>query len=126
MKLFDHIDNVTLKKNDLTEDEMKTYSPYMMNRFISMIDMYLPIINQLNQYDLPKDTHNTFLKSFLPKRKQYIKYISSKKDNKSYDLECLEKYFEVGRRDAEHFLSILSDEQLKEITDKFKTLKGRV
>lgn len=125
MKLFDHIDNVSLHKRELTEDELKSYSPYMINRFVSMSEMFLPMVNILNQFDIPKDVHNRFMQGFIPKRKQYFKYISSKKDNKSYEIECLQKYFEVGLNEAEGYLDILTAVQLKDIVDKFKSLKGR-
>lgn len=125
MKLFDHIDNISLHKRSLNEDELKSYSPYMINRFVSMSEMFLPMVNVLNQFDIPKDVHNRFMQGFIPKRKQYFKYISSKKDNKSHEIECLQKYFEVGLSEAEGYLDILTAVQLKDIVDKFKSLKGR-
>lgn len=125
MKLFDHLDNICLQKRDLTEDELKSYSPYMINRFVSMSEMWLPIVAELNKYDLPKDVHERFMKAYLPKRKQYFKYIKSAKDNQEYAIDCLQKYFEVGKKEAEHYIDIMTKEQVKEITDKFKTLKGR-
>jgi|TARA_R110001592_G_scaffold247565_1_gene509673 hypothetical protein len=90
-----------------------------------MSEMFLPMVNVLNQFDIPKDVHNRFMQGFIPKRKQYFKYISSKKDNKSHEIECLQKYFEVGLSEAEGYLDILTAVQLKDIVDKFKSLKGR-
>jgi len=126
MKLFDHLNNLAVEKRDLTEEEVKTYSPFIINRFVSMSDLFLPVAAELNQYSsIPARSHNEFWQGFLPKRKQFFKYIKGKKENMDHERECLMSYFEVGERDVDSMLDILTKEQLKEITDKYKTLKGR-
>lgn len=125
--LFDYLNHITVDKAELTEEELKGYSPFMINRFVSMSEIFLPFVaRKLNQHDIKKENHYRLMKDFLPKRKQYFKYIKSKKDGMDYEIECLQKYFEVGVRDAEHFLTILTKDELKEIVNKFSSLKGRV
>jgi len=125
MKLFDHLNNLAVEKRDLTDEELKSYSPYMINRFVSMSELFLPIVSEINQFNIPARSHNEFFQGILPKRKQYFKYIKGKKEGMKHEIDCLQKYFEVGERDATGFLDILTKKELKEIVDKYKTLVGR-
>ena len=122
--LFEHLNNLTENKieYDLTNDEQtKSYSPYMINRFISMSKIYLPVVNEINQYNIPKDAHYNFFLEFLPKRKQYFKYIKKKgeielsKDN----IEKLYKYFKIGPRQLNKYLDILTEDQVQGILEKY-------
>ena len=121
MHLFDYLSSVTDKKRELDEDELNGYPTYMMNRFVSMVDMYLPVIAELNLYQLDPATHHRFLSAFLPKRKQYFSYIKkNKEDVKQSTREAIMKYFQVGPRDANLYLELLTDKQAKEIEDLFR------
>ena len=51
--------------------------------------------------------------------------VLKKKEDLTYEIDCLQKYFEIGPKEASEYINILSDEELKFITDKFKTLRGR-
>lgn len=124
MKLFDHLNNITEQKKPVSEDDLKTYDNYMINRFVSMTEHYLPFVAEVNQYELPKDLHQTFMMAILPKRKQYFKYIKrSKKDDNKFELECLMRYYQVGPREARQYYNDLTDEQLKSIVERFHFLK---
>lgn len=121
MDLFEYLSSVTDKKRELDEDELKGYPVYMINRFVSMVDMYLPIVAELNQYQLDPFTHHQFMLAFLPKRRQYFKYIKkNKEDVKESTRKAVMDYFQVGPRDANHYLEILTDKQAKEIEDLYK------
>jgi hypothetical protein len=91
----------------------------MINRYISMCDFYLPLVNEINKYDIPKNVHYRYFLSSLPKRKQFFKYISKGKDVNKDDKEKIAKYFECGNREAEMYLEILSEDQVKTIVQKF-------
>ena len=116
MNLFDYLSSITDKKRDLDEDELKGYPVYMINRFVSMVDMYVPVVAELNQYQLDPFTHHKFLSAFLPNRKQYFKYLKkNKEDVKQSTRKAIMDYFQVGPRDADHYLEILTEEQAEEI-----------
>jgi hypothetical protein len=74
------------KWNDLSDVDQKQFSPYMINRFISMDPDYIETVNYLQQYTLtgmrPKDVYNLYL-DLLPKKKFWAKYIKSKSEEDS-------------------------------------------
>ena len=85
--IFQHIANVTHIKADIesyTESDLKSYNPYMMNRWLSMYKHYTGIIDNIQKYySLPKKLHYKMLCSLLPKQKVFIRYIKGKKVGKS-------------------------------------------
>ena len=127
MSLFDHLNDVTMVKSnfDINNDEQaKSYSNFMMNRFVSMVELYIPVVNEINKFDLPKDVHHNYLKRVLPKRKCYFNYIKQKKeiDDKTKGLLC--EYYRCASGELEHHLRILTPEQIKTITDLYKHRKA--
>jgi hypothetical protein len=55
MGLFEHINNVRTKKipwNKLSNADQKSWSSYMVNRFISMNPDYIDLVNQLQKYTI--------------------------------------------------------------------------
>lgn len=66
---------------DLSEMDQKQFSPYMINRFISMDPSYIETVNYLQQYTLtamrPREVYKLYL-DLLPKKKFWSKYIKSK------------------------------------------------
>ena len=123
--LFDHLNDLTINKIDFdssNDEQVKSYSQYMINRFVSMTDIYLPIVNEINQYDLPKETHYNYYKNLLPKRKHYFKYIKKKKDINLEDKKLLCIYFECGLKEIENFINVLTEEQIEEILKIYRTV----
>lgn len=124
MDLFGLLNNISQDKvifkhgDDVYE---KPYTNFMINRYISTSEMFLPIIAELNHFNLPKHVHNRFLCNVLPKRKQFFDYskIKSKKDELSKNLPFIAKYFEISLKDAEHYCEFLSKEHIIEITKKY-------
>jgi hypothetical protein len=126
MSLFNHLDNLTINKIDYDKNndvQSKTYNNFIINRFVSMVDMYIPIANEINRFDVPKDVHYNYYKAILPKRKQYFKYIKEKKevDQKSKDLLC--EYYKCAAGELEYHLKILTTEQIQTIVDLYKHRK---
>jgi len=118
MQLFDYLNAVTSGKDELTEDDLKGYSPFMMNRYISMCEAYLPIVAQVNQYALENLEHYRFFKSVLPKRRQFFPYIKKNKTKNLERINAIKEYFEVGQKDAEAYYDILGEDNLKRLMEK--------
>jgi hypothetical protein len=123
MSIFDHLDDLTLNKStfDINNDEQaKSYDNFRINRFVSMVDIYLPIVNEINKFNIPKDVHHNYYKRILPKRKCYFNYITPKKeiDDKTKKLLC--EYYRCASGELEYHLRILTPEQIKTITDLYK------
>ncbi|MFW6219550.1 MAG: hypothetical protein ACOC33_01650 [bacterium] len=118
MTIFDFLKSITETKDELdfSNDEIsKGYQPYMINRYISMIDVFVEFVNELNKYDLPKEIHYKAYKSILPKRKLFFPYIKKSKDLDLEEKKYIAKYFEVGLKEAEEYINILSEDEINEI-----------
>lgn len=131
MKIFDHLQNLTSKKivPDFELEEVnKSYDNYMINRFISMFDAWLPIVELVNEHKLPKETHYRFMFNLLPKMNvSFRNYISKKKNDELLEDQkaILMKHFDFGTNDLECALAILTEEQIKTICNKYNYGKTR-
>lgn len=121
--LFDHWANLTSKKIKLdleAKNDVGSYSPYMINRIGSMINIYLPLAAELTRYDIPKDVHYDVWFNSLPKKFLKFTYIKKTKDDDSAeDIEKIQKYFETGTRDTALLVKMLTKEEKKNIVKKF-------
>lgn len=121
--LFDHWTNLTSKKIKLdyeAKDDVGSYSPYMINRLGSMINIYLPLAAELTRYDIPKDVHYNVWFNNLPQRYIKFTYLKKSKDEDSADdVEKIQTYFESGTRDTALLLKMMSKEEKKAIVKKF-------
>ncbi len=86
--LFDHISQITAVQspsywNDISDEDKKTWSNYMVNRFLSMKPDWVELVNELQKYNLqPKELYKLYT-NILPKGKQWLKY-TKRKDDMSY------------------------------------------
>ena len=123
LKLFDYWANLTSKKVQLNpecREDVNGYSPYMINRLASMINLYLPLAAEAGKYDIPKDVHYNLWFNSLPKRYIKFTYLKKNKDDDSEDIENkIAEYYESGTRDTKVIMNMLSKEQKKEICKKF-------
>ena len=92
--IFQHLSGIKEKKQSwesLSEMDKKSFSPFIINRWLSMNMDLLPVINELQQYTIgtlrPKEVYKLYL-DFLPKKKTFDKYIKGKKSDK-YNKEML-------------------------------------
>jgi len=86
--IFQHLSGIKEKKQSwesLSEMDKKSFSPFIINRWLSMNMDLLPVINELQQYTIgtlrPKEVYKLYL-DFLPKKKTFDKYIKGKKSDK--------------------------------------------
>jgi hypothetical protein len=129
MELFDYLDALTDKKIpfDSTDDDfVKSYDPYIINRFISMNESFVMLVNEINKYpNISKEAHYNYFLSFLPKRKLYFKYIKKQKDLTEKEVNYVASYFSVTTREAKEYIKILDSETVKLIIDKYKYGEGQ-
>ena len=83
--LFDHITQITKVQNSkyweqISEEDKKTWSNYMVNRFLSMKSEWIELVNELQKYNLePKELYKLYT-NVLPKGKQWLKYTKGRSD----------------------------------------------
>lgn len=113
--LFDHLSHIFEVQdvnyyNTLSDEDRKTFSVYMINRFISMNKEYLPLVNEIQQYwgsITPREVY-LFYSNILPKKKQFNRYVKGVKETQFDDsvLELLSKHFRISISEAGDYLNI--------------------
>jgi hypothetical protein len=100
--LFDHVNAVTSEQHpnywdEISDDDKKTWSNFMVNRFLSMKPEWIEFVNEVQRHPLkPKELYKVYI-DILPKKKQWLKYIKGDKKMKypkwvyeivAKDLQC--------------------------------------
>ena len=135
MTIFDWINQILVKKthwNEFTEDEQKKFSPFIINRWLSMDKEFLEIVNFFQKYSIgtlePREVYKWYC-DMLPKGKRFNKYIKGKKDKK-YNTELIDimvMHFECSKLQVKDYLDLIHKDELIEILEKYgmnkKTIK---
>ena len=129
MTIFDWITQMLVTKkhwNDFTEEEQKKFSPFIINRFLSMDKDFIEIVNIFQKYAIgtlePREVYKWYC-DILPKGKRFNKYIKGKK-NKKYDPELVDiicRDFECSKVEAKENLLLISKEEVNQILEKYGT-----
>ena len=125
--IFDHLANITWKKtpwNKLNEASQKSFSPYLINRWLSMNPDLIEIVDMFQQYTIgplsKKHVYQLYL-DFLPKAKMFAKYIKGKKQDK-YNKELVKLiagHYQVAKIEAEEYIGLLQKDQLTLLLKKY-------
>ena len=131
--LFDHIKAITQFQDPnyfdkLEEDDLKTWSNYMIHRFLSMNSDWIEVLSDLQPYTeqlTPKQLYLAYI-GLLPKGRHYLRYVKGKKANKyeSWMVELIKEDFQCSLRQAEEYVEILYStregrESIKSICEKY-------
>lgn len=127
VKIFDFINDLSQNKKDiLTEENEKEYSPYMVNRFLSMNITTIMYANDMNiNFHLPKIMQYDYYLHSIKKQKRYFKYI---KHNRQNDIDLIKEYHNCSETRAKEMLPIFTPEDIsymKSKTDKGGTKHGK-
>lgn len=125
--IFEHLSGIKEKKvmwESLSEMDKKSFSPFIINRWLSMNLDLLPIINILQKYTIgtlkEREVYKLYY-DFLPKEKTFDKYIKGKKEAK-YNKELLQHlsmWYGVSHREVEDYLELLPKEEVIQILMKY-------
>ena len=112
MKIFDWLNQITYDKqpwNSFTEEDKKSFEPYMIHRFLSMNPEYIEFVNlvQVFQVTDKEKIYNIYL-YMIPKKKMFLKYIkSSLKKKQEKLLGYVASYYECSLGEANEYIDIL-------------------
>jgi len=112
------------KKNVLIEeDDVKSYTPFIVNRALSYHMDCVLYANEMNIHNqLDKDMQYSYLlNSIRPVKRKFQPWQKSDSDK---NIQCIKDYFGYSNEKAKDVLRVLSDKQIAEI--KAKTNKGGV
>jgi len=135
MTIFNWINEILVSKkhwNEFTEDEQKKFSPFIINRWLSMDKEFIEIVNYFQKYSIgtlePREVYKWYC-DMLPKGKRFNKYIKGKKDKK-YNTELIDimvTHFECSKLQVKDYLDLIAKDELMEILEKYgmneKTIK---
>jgi len=114
--LFDFLNDITWEKKDIL-DSMNDYGydKFMITRFLSMHESYLPIVDYyLNVFQgcLDNKQFHQACISLIPKKKVYLKYIRSVPDKNrcKKEIRLIADYFKISDNDAYDYYVIAGDE----------------
>ena len=123
MTIFDWINQMLVTKkhwDEFTEDEQKKFSPFIINRWLSMDKDFIEFVNIFQQYAIgtlePREVYKWYC-DVLPRGKRFNKYIKGKKDKK-YDKEMINvisNHFEVSKQESKTYIELLDKKEIKEI-----------
>ena len=104
---FDHIKQITDVQNpnywdDISDEDKKSWSNYMVNRFLSMKMGWIDIVNEVQKYDLEPEIVYKLYTNIFPKGKQWLKYIKGDKKMKypKWVYEIVSKHLQCSMREA--------------------------
>ena len=135
MNLFKWIDELFVGKRDwdsFSDADKKKFSPFIINRWLSMDKDFLEIVNYFQKYSIgtlePREVYKWYC-DMLPKGKRFNKYIKGKKDKK-YNTELIDimvTHFECSKSQVKDYLDLIAKDELIEILEKYgmneKTIK---
>lgn len=138
--IFDFIGGVTDKKQEWknwSETDQKKFSPFIVNRWLSMRMELTELVNELQTYTIgllrPQETYRLYYE-LLPTNKSFAKYIKGKSEDK-FDKELiaqLAEHYQVSKSEASDYADLLDKIALDRIltmygytdSEKKKMLKG--
>ena len=113
--LFDHIKQITNVQDPkywdkLEEADKKTFSNYMVLRFLSMKHEWIETIATVQPYlqEVPPKAMYLALIDLLPKGRHFMKYMKPKSADKyeGWLVELVAKHYEVSKLESEDYLKI--------------------
>jgi len=128
--IFDHISQLTQRKKSwekLSETDQKSFSPYIINRWLSMHPDLIEIIDMFQQYTIgplsKKHVYQLYYE-ILPNANVRAKYIKGKKQDKyNKDLvNFVRDHYVTSKREAEDMIDvlILTNKGLQSLVDAMK------
>jgi hypothetical protein len=139
-KLFDHINAITTEQDPnyfdkLTDEDLKSWSNFMINRFLSMKPEWVELVATLlplTQTLQPKEMYKLYI-SVIPKGKYYLKYIKGKGEEKyeEFLVDLIKKEFVCSEKEANDYIEVLYSsregrENIKYICEKYGIDKKQI
>ena len=138
--IFDFIGGVTDKKREWkkwSEIDQKKFSPFIVNRWLSMRMELTELVNELQTYTIgllrPQETYRLYYE-LLPTNKSFAKYIKGKTEDK-FDKDLiaqLAEHYHVSKSEATDYAELMDKVGLDRIitmygysdAEKKRMLKG--
>jgi hypothetical protein len=129
--LFSWLEEITVNKRDwseFNEDQIKEFNSFLINRYLSMNPEYIELVNYTQRIPLDqKEQLYSIYRSFIPKKKVWLKYVGKNKTKKEKELESyISKYFECGLKEANEYIELLPKSEVELILTKMGLSKEEI
>ena len=134
MTSIDWVNQLLIHKKSwesFSESDKKDFSPYMINRWLSMDIDFIEIVNFFQKYSIgllkSKDVYKWYC-DILPKGKRYNKYITNNKKVK-YDpflIEMMCNHFECSKVQVTEYFELIDKQELKQILEMYGIDKKQI
>ena len=112
--LFDHIKQITDVQNpnywdEISDEDKKSWSNYMVNRFLSMKTDWIELVNELQKYNLkPKELYKLYT-NVLPKGKRWLKYTKGRNqmDYPNWLINIVTNQEQISKKEAVEYIDML-------------------
>jgi len=112
---FDYLNSINNTKKHILEEE-KNYAPFMINRGLSYFPDTVLFANEMNiNHHLDNELQYNFLINIVRKRKRFSKW---NKVSESDDINAIKKYYGYSNEKARDVLSLLTNNELKQIKER--------
>lgn len=123
--LFDmlaNLEDTKLPWDQLSEEMRKGYSQFMINRFLSSKQCYLPLLSVISTVTLTNEQHYEFWVNVVAKQKHWFNYKAYKtvKDTDDLAIYAIRHEYEVSEKDAQYYYENMSELDVKTIKNKWK------
>ena len=134
MTIFDWINQMLVTKkhwDEFTKDEQKKFSPFIINRWLSMDKDFIEIVNVFQKYAIgtlePREVYKWYC-DVLPRGKRFNRYIKGKKSKKNEDwlIKLLCNHYKCSKIQVTEHLELIDKEELKEILEMYGVDKKQI
>ena len=118
---FDFVKSVSYDKTDIMVDDVeeKSYAPYLINKSLSYHEDSLFFTNEMNcRHGADHRLQYLFFLNTLRKRQRFSKWY---KPPASAKVDVIKEYYQISTKEAQEYLSMLSDKQIRELKQRMKT-----
>lgn len=118
--LIDHMGGDKCPWDLLTDEERNSMSQYMVLKWLSTYEEYLPMFNFVSQVELSDKDFYTLMCEILRRQRHYFtSKIYKKIEEDDFALKCIEHEYFYTRRKAREYLTDIDPDELKYITDRW-------
>ena len=119
MKLFDYIKALTTEKLQLSDEDLVSYDPFIINRAFGMNKGTVTLANEINMGDISKRANSDFWKNILPQQFIKLKWCKAGKNEHKEIIETLAMHYNTTTEKVIMYIDILSDDDIQLLMDKY-------
>ena len=128
--LWDYINAITSSKKDLTDEELRWYEPYIINRWLSCSEAYIHFARMASETTLMKNKrmHFEFVQNAYPSKRLTLNkglYVSVV-DNKAMKelIQLITSAERLGGNDIKSLVDFFGFEKVNNYADRYRSQNG--